>query len=196
MGWTHGKNPFLSCPRRMGCRVWMTFISGNLVISTLEWLDRDRVHISMFFQVASRYVQSSSGRLKEPGLVLVESPFVGMYLNESNKEFKENCACCPSIQSMTTMKVDEIHSLIGGMIVLMSLKAVNVRCQNLKAVNAGPRLNARSKTNAGPKPDVRPKPNAVNPRPKPNVEPKPNAVNAGPKPDAGPKSDAGRSPMR
>ncbi|PKI69526.1 hypothetical protein CRG98_010101, partial [Punica granatum] len=74
-------------------------------------------------------------------------------------------------QSATTTEVDEIHSLIGGMTMLMSLKAVNARCQNQKAVNAGLepksskcRAEAPKAVDAGSKPD---------------------AVNAGPKPDAG-----------
>ncbi|OWM87967.1 hypothetical protein CDL15_Pgr000384 [Punica granatum] len=35
------KNPFLSHPRPMGCCVQTTFVSGNLVIATLEWFDLD-----------------------------------------------------------------------------------------------------------------------------------------------------------
>ncbi|PKI72252.1 hypothetical protein CRG98_007326 [Punica granatum] len=132
----------------MGCRLWMTFISGNLVITTWEWLDCDWGHIIL--------------------------------------------------NSAITTKVDEIHSLVGGMIVLSP-----------KAVNAGPRPDARPKPNAGPKPDAEPKPdvrskpnavnaglkpNAVNAGPKPDAGPKPNVVNTGLKPDAWPKPDAGPKP--
>ncbi|PKI39016.1 hypothetical protein CRG98_040582 [Punica granatum] len=46
------ENPFLSHVRPMGCHVQETFVFGNLVITTLEWLDRDWGHISIFSQVA------------------------------------------------------------------------------------------------------------------------------------------------
>ncbi|OWM89285.1 hypothetical protein CDL15_Pgr008276 [Punica granatum] len=51
----------------MGFRVRGTFVSGNLVITTLEWLDRDWGRINMFSLVASRHAQSYYGRLEEPG---------------------------------------------------------------------------------------------------------------------------------
>ncbi|OWM75331.1 hypothetical protein CDL15_Pgr012291 [Punica granatum] len=60
------------------------------------------------------------GKARGAGSHEDRSPFVGIHLNESNKEFKENCACCPSIQLATPTEVDEIHVLIGGMIVLVS----------------------------------------------------------------------------
>ncbi|PKI61889.1 hypothetical protein CRG98_017718 [Punica granatum] len=41
----------------MGCRVQTTFVSGNLVITTLEWLDRDWGHISIFSQVSPATVE-------------------------------------------------------------------------------------------------------------------------------------------
>ncbi|OWM90878.1 hypothetical protein CDL15_Pgr027365 [Punica granatum] len=50
----------------MGCLVWMTFVFENLVITTLEWLECDWGDMSIFSLVASRHVQSPSGRLEKP----------------------------------------------------------------------------------------------------------------------------------
>ncbi|PKI74294.1 hypothetical protein CRG98_005319 [Punica granatum] len=49
------ENPFLFRPRPMECCMHVTFVSGNLVITTLEWLDRDWGHINMFSLITSRH---------------------------------------------------------------------------------------------------------------------------------------------
>ncbi|OWM66814.1 hypothetical protein CDL15_Pgr027002 [Punica granatum] len=71
----------------------------------------------------------------------------------------------------------------------MSLKAINARCQNLKAVNAGPGPES-SKCRA----EARCRAKAQKWGRNPKASMKPDAVNVGPEPDAGPKPDAGPEP--
>ncbi|PKI53744.1 hypothetical protein CRG98_025874 [Punica granatum] len=56
-----------SSARHMGCRVWRTSIFESLVITTLEWLDRDWGPHECTFLDAGRQTQPSKGRLEEPG---------------------------------------------------------------------------------------------------------------------------------
>ncbi|PKI40705.1 hypothetical protein CRG98_038905 [Punica granatum] len=65
----------------MGCRVQATFVFGNLVIATLELLDHDWDHISMFSLVARSRPDAGpkpDARLYGPECGLSSGPALGV----------------------------------------------------------------------------------------------------------------------
>ncbi|PKI65205.1 hypothetical protein CRG98_014354 [Punica granatum] len=153
--------------------------------------DARRTHLGFVLCPMSLF-ETSQFCIAEAALDDKEDNALGDYAgNMCKREFKEDCAYCLRVQSATTTKVDEIHSLIRGMILLVSptIESWIMLCLwSPKAVNAGPgperskcRTEARYGAEAqrwGRSPKVGPKPDAVNAGLEPDAGLKPNAVNA------------------
>ncbi|OWM77768.1 hypothetical protein CDL15_Pgr012470 [Punica granatum] len=137
----------------MGCRAGGTLNSESLVITTLEWADRDW----------------GSHKCTFPDYGLACAAVLGKARGAGSHEDRRTCS--------SEYRLDEFESKS----ILDFRPEADVRSKP-NAVNAGPEPDAGSEPdagpkpneiNAGPEPDARPKPNEINARPEPNT------INAG-----------------